>query len=236
MEVFEEGDTLYLNCTHGGGPDNEYQWLINGVEVDNVTGPYLTTTLANENKGLYTCNVTNPAGTDSASIFITTKPVIQVSPEDTYSSIGEEVKFSCRASGFPTPNYIWTKTNGKLPDNSSISTNGDGLSTLTIFPVMLEDYGEYNCIANNSKSVQVSAHLTGMLFSHSTAFLFHCNACFFNFFKTLVTTPYIMLGVTEGVTTYSLSFNGNGLSLPISVMFPLGFQQEHYTYVCYTST
>ena len=41
-----------------------------------------------------------------------------------------------------------------------------------------------------------------------------------------------MLGVTEGVDTYLVSFNNDSLTGPISVTFPFGFHQENYIYVC----
>ena len=162
-DVYEEGDVLVFNCTHGGGPDNKYQWLINDEKEDNEDDPHLNhnITIADEDGGSYTCNVTNAAGDSSGSIFIYTKPVIIVSPKDTYLSVGAEVNFTCKARGYPTPYYIWTKTNGNLPENSSISTDEDGLSTLSIFPVMLEDYGEYSCFAVGTGSVQHSALLIG---------------------------------------------------------------------------
>ena len=65
----------------------------------------------------------------------------------------------------PTPYYLWTKTDSSLPENSSIVTNEDCSSTLTIFSVMLEDYGEYNCIAVSGDNVQVSALLIGRSFT-----------------------------------------------------------------------
>ena len=162
-DVYEEGDVLIFNCTHGGGPDNKYEWLINDEKKENEDDPHLTRTItiANEDGGSYTCNVTNAAGDGSGSILIYTKLVIVVSPKDTYSSVGAEVNFTCKARGYPTPYFIWTKTNGSLPDNSSISTDEDGLSTLSIFPVMLEDYGEYNCIEVDRRSFKHSARLIG---------------------------------------------------------------------------
>ena len=46
-------------------------------------------------------------------------------------------------------------------------------------------------------------------------------------------TPYIMLGVTEGVETYFVPRSLDGVSPPVNVdNFPLGSQVESTVYVC----
>ena len=161
--AYEEGDTVYLTCIHSGGPNNTYSWWINGGQL-NKTSPTLIHTIshADEDGGFYSCIVSNPAGQSSHGIDIYTFPTVFVAPVDTNSLVGGVAMFTCAARGFPTPSYVWSKTDGNLPNTSIILTLEGGLSRLVIQPVELEDHGEYNCIASGRGSVRYSAVLSGM--------------------------------------------------------------------------
>ena len=162
--VYEEGDVVGLRCRDDyGGPDNEYQWLINGLPLENETSPSLNHTieLGEGYGGVFTCIVSNPAGSDSDSIHVLTRPVIVIPPMDTNVIAGGDISLMCTAIGYPAPSYQWRKVNGSLPQNSRVSIN-DGTSTLSLYLVDLEDNGEYNCTATGSGySVSESAVLTG---------------------------------------------------------------------------
>ena len=160
--VLEEGDILYLHCMHDGGPNNTYSWFIN-EQMLNTTEQTLihTISLADEDGGFYNCQVNNPAGQSSGGVYILTVPVVYLPPVDTSSLVGGVAMFTCGARGFPKPSYTWTKTDGSLPNASIISTSNDGVSTLTILLVELEDHGEYNCIVSGAEEVNHSAILTG---------------------------------------------------------------------------
>ena len=151
-------------CHHYGGPENTYQWLRNGLLLENETNSTLNHTIirADVDGGMYTCIVDNPAGSDNYTVNVWTRPVIEIPPMDAVSTVGGSVTFTCRARGYPTPTYEWTKTDGTLPQNSSIVTNTS--SYLTIESIKIEDEGEYTCIAVgiiDGSFSQHSANLTG---------------------------------------------------------------------------
>ena len=170
QEYYFERDSVYLHCYSSGGPDNVYQWLINNRPLNSPYDLYRPIVRADEDGGIYTCNISNPAGSNSSSIVINTVPVIEVAPMDTNTSVGEDVTFSCRARGYPIPNYQWNSTSGSLPDNSEVLSNDNGTSILRIFSVTLEDGGEYLCTVIGIITRHVSAVLNigTILFLHNS--------------------------------------------------------------------
>ena len=72
-------------------------------------------------------------------------PVIIEAPHDIHTSFGQEVLFTCRASGNPTPVYEWTRGDGKaIQEEATVSALG-----LHLFTVSSNDTGSYNCTATN---------------------------------------------------------------------------------------
>ena len=77
------------------------------------------------------------------------KPSVTVSPSAITVSVGADVKFSCQATGDPTPTLRWTLSGGKpLPNNNrfTVLSNGD----LEIKTVLQTDSGTYDCRGTNS--------------------------------------------------------------------------------------
>ena len=99
---------------------------------------------------IYYCN-----STDIQMPEFTDVPVNQTAP------IGATVTFNCSVSGHPKPTITWMKENDSHSVQSSpraeIITDVDkGLSQLVITGVTSEDYGKYQCVANNSAGVKES--------------------------------------------------------------------------------
>ena len=59
--------------------------------------------------------------------------------------LGETVKLSCVAGGYPIPTVNWTRVDG-LPESSKVGPNG----TLIIPQLKKGDVGKYLCTAKNS--------------------------------------------------------------------------------------
>ena len=78
----EQGQELNLTCTAEGGPNNIYEWILNGAkleesEVISITSKADSSILsvgsvdAASHKGTYTCNVTNADGSDQDTQTVT---------------------------------------------------------------------------------------------------------------------------------------------------------------------
>ena len=141
--TYNRGDTAILLCTSRGGPNNTYQWLANGTEWDGQSSQNLS--LANVTAidgGMYTCVVSNLAGSDNASTFVFIEPYIVSDPVGDKISIGSTVVLTCGAEAFPNPEYLWVR-----PDGRNISGTNHGRN-LTIASIEYGDEGEYYCNAS----------------------------------------------------------------------------------------
>ena len=66
---YSQGDQLMLNCLSEGGPQLEYSWRFEGIEIANTSTLTINNVTAS-NGGDYICNVTNDAGYDSDTITV----------------------------------------------------------------------------------------------------------------------------------------------------------------------
>ena len=157
--TFNDSDTVILECMTLGGPGNTFQWSFNGAVIENETSASANLTLPNvtaENGGSYTCNVTNAAGSDTNSTYVFIRPMITLRPTSTNVVVGENVTFSCDATGFPEPSIRWLKEDSLLPS----SAVGENTKTLTIDPVSFGDEGFYYCEATSNDLVVESDRAT----------------------------------------------------------------------------
>ena len=116
-------------------------------------------TLANVNAstgGMYTCVVTNAAGNDSDSTFLFIAPYFITEPVDEETTNGSSVTLQCVAEAFPSPDYLWARTDG-LPIRQELMINSDSLS---FDPVIFGDEGDYYCNATSREEVAHSRDAT----------------------------------------------------------------------------
>ena len=140
--TYFEGETVLLQCTSKGGPNNTYQWQVNGTESDGETTQNLTRSNAMASTGgIYTCSVSNEAGSDNDSTYVFVHPYIDSDPQSNAVATGSMVVLICGAEGFPSPEYVWLRSDGRgIRDD--ILTNGRNLN---ISSVEYEDQGGYYC-------------------------------------------------------------------------------------------
>ena len=67
--LFNPNVATTLICTASGGPNNTYAWFFDGEEIEGSLSSSLF--LSEVEGGEYTCQVSNAAGTETASIVIT---------------------------------------------------------------------------------------------------------------------------------------------------------------------
>ena len=116
-------------------------------------------TLANVNAstgGMYTCMVTNAAGDDSDSTFLFVAPYFVTEPGNRETVNGSSVILQCVAEAFPSPSYLWGRTNELQIRGSLLIVT----STLVFSPVLFGDEGNYYCNATSRDIVAHSADAT----------------------------------------------------------------------------
>ena len=150
-------------CTSLGGTGNTYQWQANDTNIPGETTEVLT--LADVDAsigGMYTCVVTNAAGSDSDSTFIFISPYFISQPVNEETINGSSVTLQCVAEAFPSPSYQWERTDGApIRDIIANDTN-----SLVFLPVLFGDEGDYYCNATSRTEIAHSedATLTGILY------------------------------------------------------------------------
>ena len=126
---------MILVCSTVGRFINSYEWEQNGKIVGN--NETLKLTIDASSGGIYTCTVSNAAGTDSASTTLYVEPFINELLNDlTTATNGSRVNINCDGAGFPAPNVSWVDALGLKVSNTS---------RLQLSPVMFGDEGLYSC-------------------------------------------------------------------------------------------
>ena len=160
-ETYELGDTATLECFSPGGPNNTYQWLMDGsVLIGEVSTTLVLPGITVSAGGTYTCVVSNAAGNHSASTLLLISPYFIEQPvEIVLTSAGSTFNVSCVAVAFPDPEYQWGHEDGR-DIRTNISTN---MSVFTISNVQFGDEGSYYCnvTSNGFVNTSSSALLTG---------------------------------------------------------------------------
>ena len=158
--TFSRQDNVNFSCSALGGLGNTFQWIKDGVELENETSGLLTLLGINAiSGGEYTCTVSNAAGNESASTFLFVSPEILVQPVSVNTTNGSMAVLRCDAEAFPEPEYLWEHINGTTGDN----VMGTNTNELVFNPVLFGDEGNYLCTVNSNR-IKVSsetATLTG---------------------------------------------------------------------------
>ena len=156
-QTYFQSDVASLSCTSIGGPNNAYQWQANDTDIPGETMENLTLTNVNASTGgMYTCVVTNAAGNDSDSTFLFIAPFFITQPVDEETSNGSSVTLQCVAEAFPSPSYLWARSDGALIREDVITS----VYNLSINPVLFGDEGDYYCNATSRNEVARSHDAT----------------------------------------------------------------------------
>ena len=172
--TYKEGTTATLVCTSSGGPNNTYQWqengeILNGQNSNILTLPNVTASTG----GIYTCIVSNIAGSNNASTYVFIFPYFINHPHSGEVSVGSAVLLICDAASFPSPDYLWQRADGVNISND-IVTNERNLS---ISSIEYGDEGVYFCTVSSREDSVPSdiAVLTGIRLHLQTSTI---NLCF----------------------------------------------------------
>lgn len=134
--ISKQGEIVILTCLTVGIFIDTYEWEKNRRIVGN--NQTLEVIVDATSGGVYTCTVSNAAGTDSASTTLYVEPFINMPLNDhTLTTNGSSIDINCDIAGFPTPNISWVDALGLEVSNSS---------QLHLDPVMFGDEGLYTCV------------------------------------------------------------------------------------------
>ena len=149
-QSFDRGETAVLNCSANGGPNNMFQWQRNGsvLEDENTT----TLTIANltaSQGGVYTCNVSNSAGSGNSDVSLNIRPYFTTQPMNMTNSNGSMISLTCVAEAFPFPEYQWGRGDGGEIRND---ITGQNSTMLTFTSLVFGDEGDYYCNVTSGNS------------------------------------------------------------------------------------
>ncbi|XP_023037557.1 Down syndrome cell adhesion molecule-like protein Dscam2 isoform X8 [Drosophila willistoni] len=171
------GGTAEFRClvTSNGSPVGMQNilWYKDGRQLPSsgrIEDTLVVPRVSRENRGMYQCVVRRPEGdTFQATAELQlgdAPPVLLYSFIEQTLQPGPAVSLKCSAAGNPTPQISWTLDGFPLPSNGRfmigqyITVHGDVISHVNISHVMVEDGGEYACIAENRAGrVQHAARL-----------------------------------------------------------------------------
>ncbi|XP_017682536.1 PREDICTED: contactin-6 isoform X2 [Lepidothrix coronata] len=181
-----EGQGVVLLCgppPHHGGLS--YTWMFNNDTLDlredgrrfvsQETGNLYLAKVEPWDVGNYTCVVTNREAQQSArgpptpltlrsdGVMGEYEPKIEVRfPETTYVAKGSSVRLECFALGNPVPSISWRRSNGNSLTKKIQPNKTKGV--LEIPDVQQEDEGSYECVAGNSRGINIAR---GQLFVYA---------------------------------------------------------------------
>ncbi|KAL9955832.1 hypothetical protein ACROYT_G037217 [Oculina patagonica] len=175
------GSNVTFNCTATGYPKPTITWTKNGNPYSVQSNPrakvitdegksvsqLVITGVTSDDSGEYQCVANNSAGVKiSRGAFLHSEAVgpefVDV-PMNQSAPIGSSVSFNCTVTGNPKPTITWTKNNESYSIQSNVRVKimteydkSQSRSQLVITGVTRDDYGKYQCVANNSAGVKIS--------------------------------------------------------------------------------
>ena len=158
-QIFEREDNVTLNCTALGGPNNTFIWSNDSGIIAGEVSP--TFDLIPVMGGVYTCEVSNAAGTGNATTTVFVHLRFNIHPADIFTDRGTSQLLECEAEAFPSPTYEWFRINGGLRSD----LEGIDARVLVFDSVEFGDEGDYYCVATsgNFSLPSDTATLTGTL-------------------------------------------------------------------------
>ncbi|XP_050492350.1 basement membrane-specific heparan sulfate proteoglycan core protein-like isoform X6 [Bombus huntii] len=147
-----------LQCRATGIPMPELHWSHESGRplphnIKQLPGGVLRlTNITASDGGSYVCTAINPAGTNSAMVYIEVQsmPVISISPQSGMLHVrpGDRVRLLCSANGFPEPSVTWSRH----PNVVSLTTNELAAPHQAVYEIhsaSSSDEGSYICHASS---------------------------------------------------------------------------------------
>ncbi|XP_030853395.1 hemicentin-1 isoform X1 [Strongylocentrotus purpuratus] len=147
-----------LQCLAAGFPPPDVTWLKNGAPLNQEDVRYYITpsnslliaSTMREDSGIYTCNVSNTAGSQYKHMELTVYlPPTSINSGDTSYDVtlNNPVSLPCEVQSYPPPTITWLKDGRVIPYTNSHYRIQP--SSLDIPMAVVRDSGVYTCIATN---------------------------------------------------------------------------------------
>ncbi|KAL7029724.1 hypothetical protein ACKWTF_006332 [Chironomus riparius] len=160
-EVALRGHRVELFCIYGGTPLPQTVWSKDGRPIawsDRVSqGNYGKSLVIKhtslDDRGSYTCDVSNGAGQQQSSTInleVKAIPYFTVEPEPVNAAEEETISFSCEASGIPEPAIKWIHNGKPIDDAPQNARRTVSKNKITIKDILKSDTGNYGCNATNA--------------------------------------------------------------------------------------
>ena len=111
------------------------------------SGDLIINSASSTDMGCYRCVVRGVSGSVSSDACLTVRipPRFTQLPTDNLVTVnaGEDAIITCTATGYPQPDYSWTKLHAELPESATVDTH------LKLIRVIKKDAGMYRCTASN---------------------------------------------------------------------------------------
>nr|CAD7423862.1 unnamed protein product [Timema monikensis] len=173
-QIVAEGEVVILETIVESFPTSSFQWFLHNIPItsspelrvvteDNRT-MLLVSEITPEQAGNYTCRAENVGGSVTCTASVNSTPdteweeVVELESPMFIKKIanvrvmdGEQVLFTCKVTGKPTPKVTWFHKNEPVKEAKDVFIYQDteGVCKLAISEVFPEDAGEYTCQAIN---------------------------------------------------------------------------------------
>jgi hypothetical protein len=171
------GGTASFSVTASGTQPLNYQWSLNGTNINNATNPTLTLNDVQLNQtGNYSVLVANAVGSTNsiaAVLTVALPPIITQQPQSQVVVSYSAASFIVEATGTGPLNYQWRKGGTNLVDGGNMS--GSATTNFNLASVSLSDAGNYDVVVSNPYATTNSAVAvltvpqTGMLLGSASA-------------------------------------------------------------------
>ncbi len=148
--LLDYGSNLTLYCSVGGGPDNTFDWFLNGSAVISSVEQNITVTksefesiltisflTAPLHGGTFVCIANNTISQDANGTTVFVKPRFILQPASIFVDVNTTQQLDCLAESYPFPEYQWSKENSSLLNKT--------MPSLVFDPIQYEDSGYYTC-------------------------------------------------------------------------------------------